>query len=78
MWKTLLKLNLRLIFTSLLFLPAVIFMPHFVFQRLVVSPRAFNMPDFYHFFPINIRLLAEASTATLVCVQLFYKSWRAK
>lgn len=53
-------------------------MLHFVFPQLAVFRGAFNMPDFYHFFPINIRLLAGASIAMLVCVQLFYRSWRAK
>ena len=41
-------------------------MLHFVFPQLAVFRGAFSMPDFYHFFPINIRLLAGASIATAI------------
>ena len=53
-------------------------MLHFIFPQFVVFRGTFNMPDFYHFFPTNIRLLSAASVIMLVCVQLFYKSRRSK
>lgn len=53
-------------------------MLHFIFSQYAVFRGAFNTPDFYHMFPINIRLLAEVSIVMLLLILLFYKprhSW---
>lgn len=52
-------------------------MLHFIFPQFVVFRGSFNMPDFYHFFPINIRLMAGDSIVMLACVLIFYKSRRS-
>ena len=51
-------------------------MLHFVFPQFCVFRGAFNTPDFYHILPVNIRLLAGASTVMLVVILLFYKPRR--
>lgn len=51
-------------------------MLHFVFPQYSVFRGAFNTPDFYHILPVNIRLLAGASTVMLVVILLFYKPRR--
>lgn len=51
-------------------------MLHFVFPQYSVFLGAFNTPDFYHILPVNIRLLAGASTVMLVVILLFYKPQR--
>lgn len=53
-------------------------MLHFVFPELVVFRGAFNTPDFYHFFPPNIRLMAGASIVMLACVLLFDRRRRQR
>lgn len=50
-------------------------MLHFMLPQFVVFRGAFNMPDFYHILPTNIRILAVTSAVMLVFILLFYKSW---